>query len=121
MRAAFMLALRRESAELEQQLIERRIEEAYRHVYEYLEPAYNYLYHTTDEDGRRALDVIEEAYIRALEVAARSGIGSQAVVRDDTVLPSRRAIPTASVSPYAPAAPAETPGDDTVIWMRPIG
>ena len=116
-----MLALRRESAELEQQLIERRVEEAYRQVYEYLEPAYNYLYQIADTDGRRALDVIEEAYIRALEVAARSGIGSHAVAHDDTIAPSRRAIPTASVSPYAPATPVEAPGDDTVLWMRPIG
>lgn len=118
-----MLALRRESVELERELIEQRIEEAYANVEEYLVPAFTYLHQTADLEGRRALEAIDLAYTRALEFAARSGIGGRATRHDGATPPSRRAIPTASVSPYAPPAPAtpEASGDDTVLWMRPIG
>ncbi|HEX5504930.1 MAG TPA: hypothetical protein VFW96_20090 [Thermomicrobiales bacterium] len=121
MRAEFMLALRRESVELERELIEQRIEEAYAHVEEYLVPAFTYLQQTADLEGRHALEVIDRAITRALEVAARSGIGGRATRHDITSMPSRCAIPTAAMSPYAPPAPAAESGDDTVLWMRPIG
>ena len=74
MREEYMLALGRVSSEMEYELIDRRIDEAFEHVYEYLEPAATYLRSVCDDEGLRALERLERAYMRAMELAAPCGL-----------------------------------------------
>ena len=124
MRAEFTLATRRESSELERDLVDRRIDEAFEQVYDYLEPAATYLRAKCDSDGRRALEQLERAYFKALEVAARSGIGCRPGSRED-VIPLRRPVIPAARQPdqtAEEAIPHAAPsGDDMVLGVRPCG
>ena len=107
MRAEFTLAMRRESSELERELVDQRVDEAFEQVYDYLEPAATYLRTICDSEGRRALEHLERAYLRALEIAARSGIGLRPRLKGDEI-PQRRTV--------IPAAPAPDPsGDDAAL------
>lgn len=124
MRAEFTLATRRESPELERDLVDRRIDEAFEQVYDCLEPAATYLRAICDGEGRRALEQLERGYFKALEIAARSGIGCRPGPKED-VIPQRRPVIPAARQPD-PAAeqaiPHATPsGDDTVLGVRPCG
>lgn len=118
MREEFTLAMHRESYELERELVDRRIDEAFARVYDYLEPAANYLRDVCDGEARRALDQLELAYFKALEVAARSGIGCRPA-RDEADIPQRRPTIPASHADgvVATEAPAET---DRVILVQPL-
>lgn len=102
MRAEFILAMGRASEELERELVDQRIDEAFEQVYEYLEPAATYLRSTCDSEGCRALERLERAYFRAIEIAARSGIGCRPSRAAD-VIPQRRAV--------IPTAPRQDAGD----------
>jgi hypothetical protein len=101
-----MLALRRDSAELEQELIEQRVEAAYERFYEYLDPAATYLRSVLDEHGIRALKQIENAFHAALEETARSGLGCIAGRRIDRLAAPRRDLlaPPVHLADVAPAA-----------------
>jgi hypothetical protein len=120
MREEYMLAVRRESVELESELIDRRIDEAFEAVYEFLEPASAQLHAILDPDGRRALDQLERAYVKALEVAARSGLGCRTCSRSDALPRQQREIPGAA-SAESPAAPSTPPtlDVDVVLQIRP--
>lgn len=122
MRAEFMLATGRGSEELERELVDQRIDEAFEQVYDYLEPAATYLRGICDSEGRRALEHLERAYFQALEVAARSGIGCRPSRKSD-IIPQRRAVIPAAPRPEtdvqdlaANAAPAKA---DTVLSVNP--
>ena len=116
MRAEYTLAMRRDSAELEQELIERRVEAAYEQVYEYLEPAAAYLRSVLDEKGLRALKQFEISFHSALEETARSGLGCIAGRRVDRFAAPRRALPAPSpIQPVESAPPAAEP--DQVIHV----
>ena len=104
MRAELMLALRRDSAELEHEVVEQRLDAAYERVYEYLEPAAAYLRSVLDAQGLRAFKQYEAACQQALEHAARSGVGCTVKRRLELSDAPRRTIPT-----VAPAEPALTP------------
>jgi CHASE1-domain containing sensor protein len=103
MRAELMLALRRDSAELEHEAVEQRVDAAYERVYEYLEPAAAYLRSILDDQGLRAFRQYEAAVQQALEFAARSGVGFTAKRRLELSDAPRRTIPT-----VAPAEPILT-------------
>jgi hypothetical protein len=120
MREEYMLAVRRESLELETELVDRRIDEAFEAVYEFLEPASAQLHAILDPDGCRALDQLERAYVKALEVAARSGLGCRKGCASDALPRQQRQIPGAA-SAEAPAAPSTPPGldVDVVLQIRP--
>ena len=122
MRAEFTLAMRRESEELEQELVDRRIDEAFGQVYDFLEPAATYLRDVCDGDGRRALEQLERAYFRALQISARSGIGCRPARKADAI-PPRRAVLPAAPRPAADdrevAEEAAAPGGDTVLFVAP--
>lgn len=115
MRAELMLALRRDSAELEQELIEQRVEAAYERFYEYLDPAATYLRSVLDEDGLRALKQIERAFHSALEETARSGLGCIAGRRIDRLAAPRRDLTTPLINHAEAAPPAAEP--DQVIHV----
>lgn len=101
MRAELMLALRRDSAELEHQVVEQRVDAAYERVYEYLEPAAAYLRSILDDQGLRAFKQYEAAVQQAIEHAARSGVGCTVERRLELSDAPRRTIPT--VAPTEPA------------------
>jgi hypothetical protein len=113
MRAEYLLAMRRDSAELEQELIEQRVEAAYERCYEYLEPAATYLRSVLDEDGLRALKQMENAFHAALEETARSGLGCIAGRRIDRLAAPRRSI-AALPAPLAEAAPPAAQPDQVI-------
>jgi hypothetical protein len=115
MRAQYQLVMRRESPELEKVLIDQRIDQAFEQVYDYLEPAANYLRQTCDDEGLRALEQMERAYQQALEHAARSGIGC-GPARGGETIPRQRAIVSATS-----AEVTGNSGDDTVLFVRPCG
>jgi hypothetical protein len=115
MRAEYQLAMRRESSELEKTLIDQRIDQAFEQVYDYLEPAANYLRQTCDGEGLRALEQLERAYQQALEHAARSGIGC-GPARGGETIPRQRALVGAVSTDVA-----GNTGDDTVLLVRPCG
>lgn len=122
MRVAYTLAMSRESAELEQELVDRRIDEAFEEVYDFLEPAATYLRATCDGEGRRALEQLERAYFRALERAARSGIGCGLPPKSDSVRQRRPVIPAMLQTEIDPAeSPAGTTSasGDTVLYVTP--
>src|SRR5256885_494299 len=68
-------AARRAASARASELIDRRIDDAFAAVYEFLEPASARLHATLDADGCRALDQLERAYLGALAAAARGGRG----------------------------------------------
>jgi len=115
MRAQYQLVMRRESPELEKVLIDQRIDQAFEQVYDYLEPAANYLRQTCDDEGLRALEQMERAYQQALEHAARSGIGC-GPARGGETIPRQRAIVSATSADVTGNS-----GDDTVLFVRPCG
>lgn len=117
MREEYTLALHRESAELEWELIDRRLDEAFAHVYEYLEPAAAYLRAVCDADGRRALEQLERAYLRAMEIAARSGLGLRPVPTD-AAASGRASIPDMETSVVAETGSSPS-GTDSVLQLRP--
>lgn len=113
-RAELMVALRRDSAEIERDLVEQRVEAAYERVYEYLGPAADYLREILEEigshEGLRALRMCEDAFHTALMHAARSGIGCSARPLLDLSDAPRRRIPMAAeAAPTAPPPPAPNP------------
>ena len=122
MRAEYTLALCRESEEFERAMVERRVEQAFEHVYETLLPVTNDLRNVLSQDARHMLDQLERAYLQAIEFAARSGIGCQ-VARSDGHLRGQRArIPLAPApKPVATAVTAATADPDQVINVRPCG
>ncbi len=122
MRADFTLAMRRESKELEQELVDRRIDEAFEQVYDFLEPAATYLRGVCDGEGRRALEQLERAYFRALQISARSGIGCRPSRKADAIPPRRAVLPAAPRPEAGDRAVAEettSPGGDTVLFVTP--
>ena len=108
MREELMVALRRDSAELERELVEQRIDSAFERVYEYLVPAADYLQSILDPEGLRAFKQYEAAVLQALEHAARSGIGCTGKRRLDLSEATRRSIPV--VTPPVEALPTPPPG-----------
>ena len=68
MRAEMMLALRRDSAELEHEVVEQRVDAAYERVYEYLEPAAAYLRSILNAQGLKAFEQYEAASQQAVEI-----------------------------------------------------
>lgn len=111
MREELMVALRRDSVELERELVEQRVDSAFEQVYEYLEPAADYLRSILDEQGLRAFKQYEAAVLKALEHAARSGVGCTGKRRIDLSEAPRRAIPLAQTpaEPLLPLPPAADP------------
>jgi hypothetical protein len=123
MRAEYTLALRRESEEFEQAMVERRVEQAFEHVYEVLVPASSELRNLLTQEGQHVFEQIERAYLQAIEFAARSGIGSQAVRRNSSLLRAQRSpIPLAPAPKVSmPVASPATADHDQVINVRPCG
>jgi hypothetical protein len=124
MRAEFTLAMRRESEEFERAMIEKRVDEAFEHVYEFLGPVTSQLRALLSDDDCRLLDQIEHGYLRAIEFAAKSGLGCQPVRRSDSVR-EQHAIPLAQLAPQLHAERPERAGNegdpDQVINVRPWG
>ncbi len=124
MRAEFTLAMRRESEEFERAMIEKRVDEAFEHVYEFLGPVTSQLRALLSDDDCRLLDQIEHGYLRAIEFAAKSGLGCQPVRRSDSVH-EQHAIPYAQLAPQMHAERPERAGNegdpDQVINVRPWG
>lgn len=119
MREEYMLAVRRESYELERELVDRRIDEAFDLVYEELEAAATYLRSVCTAEGRRALDQLERAYAKAVEHAARSGIGGTLKHRSTAPAPPpRQAIPSATTLTAATASSDVSAGVDTLLGVR---
>lgn len=117
-RAEYTLAMRRESPELERTLVDQRVDEAYEQVYEYLEPAATHLRSVLNSIDRRALDELERAYQKAIEHAARSGIGCRA--RRKTILPQRSPSLIPAVCDPAAAPDAAVLADpDRLLSVRP--
>lgn len=122
MRAAFTLALHRESEEFERAMVDQRVEQAFELVYEALIPATDELRSRLDQEGRRIFEIVERAYLQAMEAAARSGIGSQAVPRGDVTRNRLATIPHAPApQPVTPLVGAPTTDPDQVINVRPCG
>lgn len=117
MREEYMLAVRRESYELERELVDRRIDEAFDLVYQELDAAATFLRAVCDAEGHRALDQLERAYAKAVEYAARSGIGGTMSRRGAAQAP-RQAIPNADASTPASAVPDVATGTDTLLGVR---
>ena len=118
MREEFTLALHRESSELEWELIDRRIDEAFAQVYEYLEPAADYLRSVCDDDGCRALDQLERAYLKALEVAARSGLGLRPA-RKGEIAPTQPQVSAGREAGGLLGSRDPSTGTDSVVHVRP--
>lgn len=122
MRAEYTLALRRESAEFEQAMVEQRVEQAFEYVYEALVPATSELRNLLNKEQHHILEQIERAYVQAIEFAARSGIGCQVIRRDSILRGQRSPIPQAAAfKPVVPAATVTTADADQVINVRPCG
>lgn len=124
MRAEFTLAMRRESEEFERAMIEKRVDEAFEHVYEFLGPVTSQLRALLSDEDCRLLDQIEQGYLRAIEFAAKSGLGCQPVRHGDS-LHEQHAIPLAQLAPQLYAERQESTGNatdpDQVINVRPWG
>lgn len=122
MRAEFTLAMRRESEEFERAMIEKRVDEAFEHVYEFLGPLTSQLRAILSDEDCRLLDQIEHGYLRAIEFAAKSGLGCQPVRRNDSVH-EQHAIPYARVAPQPQPERNERAGGgvdpDQVLNIRP--
>ena len=115
MRAEMMLALRRDSAELEHEVVEQRVDAAYERVYEYLEPAAAYLRSILNAQGLKAFEQYEAASQQAVEHAARSGVGCTVKRRLELSDAPRRTIPTvAPVEPVLTTPPLEADPDHVV-------
>jgi hypothetical protein len=122
MRAEYTLALRRESEEFERAMIEQRVEQAFEHVYDVLVPASSQLRNLLTQEGQHVFEQIERAYLQAIEFAARSGIGSQAVRRNGVLRTQRSLIPLAPAPKVStPVAAPVTADHDQVINVRPCG
>lgn len=122
MRGEFTLAMHRESEEFERSLIDQRVEQAFEQVYEALIPATSELRHRLDKESWHLFEIVERAYLMALETAARSGIGSQAVRRGDVLRNRLATIPMAPPSPpVTPTIMSPTAEPDQVINVRPCG
>jgi|SRR5215212_9884596 hypothetical protein len=119
MREEYMLAMHRESAELEWELIDRRLDEAFGQVYEYLEPAAAYLRVVCDAEGRRALEQLERAYLRAMEIAARSGLGLRPALTGGALDSGRAGIPDMETQVVEERGGTAS-GTDSVLHVRPI-
>ncbi len=119
MREEYMLAMHRESAELEWELIDRRLDEAFGQVYEYLEPAAAYLRVVCDAEGRRALEQLEQAYLRAMEIAARSGLGLRPAPTGAAPGSGRASIPDMETQVVEERGGTAS-GTDSVLHVRPI-
>ena len=116
MREELMVALRRDSVELERDLVDQRVDAAYERVYQDSEPAAEYLRSILDPEGQRAFKQFEQAMFRALKHAARSGIGCTGTPRLDLDAAARPTIPVAP--PPAEAPLIVTPGPDTDQVLR---
>ena len=125
MRAEFTLAMRRESEEFERAMIEKRVDEAFEHVYEFLGPVTSQLRALLSDDDCRLLDQIEHGYLRAIEFAAKSGLGCQPVRHGDSLREQHAAIPLAQRAPERYTERQERAGGandpDQVINVRPWG
>lgn len=116
-RTAYTFVMARQSSETELEMIDQRVDEAFARVWDDLEPAAIYLRAVCDREGLRALKQLEDAYQRAVEYAARSGIGCGPNRLADVLL-KRRSIPTAPVAPPDMAPMPAPPEDDTVLQVR---
>lgn len=122
MRTAFTLAMRRESEEFERAMIEKRVDETFEYVYEALDPVTSQLREILSADECRLLDQIEQIYLRAIEFAAKSGIGCQPVRRGDSLHEQHAAIPLAQLTAQERSAGSVKATDpDQVINVRPWG
>jgi hypothetical protein len=124
MRAEYTLALRRESEEFEHAMVEQRVEQAFDHVYEALVPASNDLRKLLEQnkEALHLFEQIEHAYVKAIESAARSGIGCQVVRRDSLLRGQHAHIPLAAkFKPVVATATVTTADHDQVINVRPCG
>ena len=125
MRAEFTLAMRRESEEFERAMIEKRVDEAFEHVYEFLDPVTSQLRALLNDDDRRLLEQIEQGYLRAIEFAAKSGLGCQPTRHGDALREQHAAIPLAQRAPQPHTERNKRSGDsndpDQVINVRPWG
>ena len=117
MREEYTLAMHRESAELEWELIDRRLDEAFGQVYEYLEPAAAYLRAVCDVEGHRALEQLERSYLRAMEIAARSGLGLRPDAKGAALDSRRASIPDMETNVVAERGGVPS-GTDSVLQLR---
>jgi hypothetical protein len=120
MRAMLTVALRRESEEFERETVDRLVEQAYEQVRESLMEVSEEIQDRLGNEGIRLMRQLEEGYIRAIEIAARNGLGCQVVPRENILRDPRARIPLAAIQPPAePVAPAPAAGPDQVISVRP--
>ncbi len=115
MRGEYTLALRRETEEFEQALIEQRVEKIFEEFYDILGPAGAYLRSVLTKNDAKVLDQLEQVYFQALEKACRSALGVHVTQRRDSIAEQRAAIPMA---PLEPTLPITTQGDE-VLKVRP--
>jgi len=122
MRAEYTLALRRESEEFEQALVEQRVDKTFEQFYEILGPATSHLRAVLSKEDVRVLDQLEQAYLQAIEFASRSAIGCQVTPRGDSLREQHAAIPVARIiQPAVPATSSASSAPDQVINVRPCG
>ena len=121
MRAEYTLALRRESDEFVRAMVDRLVEQSYEHVQETLAEVMDELGALVSPEVRHKLVQLDKTYLRAIEFAARGGIGGQVTPKDKVLRGQRRPIPRAAMP-----APVERDGQasadpDQVINVRPCG
>ena len=122
MRAEYTLALRRESEEFEQALVEQRVDKTFEQFYEVLESATSHLRTVLNKDDVRVLALLEQTYLQAIEFASRSAIGCQVTPRGDSLREQHAAIPVARViQPAVPATGSASSAPDQVLNVRPCG
>lgn len=122
MRAAFTLAMRRESEEFERAMIEKRVDETFEHIYEALDQVTSQLREILSDEDCRLLDRIEQIYLRGIEFAAKSGLDCQPIRQGDALREQHAAIPLARLTPQErPAGGVQTTDPDQVINVRPWG
>ena len=122
MRAEYRLALRRESEEFEQALVEQRVDKTFEQFYELLESATSHLRAVLNKDDVRVLALLEQTYLQAIEFASRSAIGCQVTPRGDSLREQHAAIPVARViQPAVPATGSASSAPDQVLNVRPCG
>lgn len=115
MREEFMIALRRDSVELERDLVDQRVDAAFERVYQDPDSAAEYLRSVLDRDGLRAFKQYELAMLRALKHAARSGIGCTGTPRLDLNAASHATIPVAPPPAEEPLLVTAGPEPDQVL------
>lgn len=122
MRAEYTLALRRESEEFEQALVEQRVDKTFEQFYETLGPATSHLRAVLSKEDVRVLDQLEQTYLQAIEFASRLALGCQVTPRGDSLREQYAAIPTArAIQPAVPATSSASSAPDQVINVRPCG